>query len=137
MIFGLLGVTGLLSNDEVPIICGGYDGNVTDSCKCFALKNGNWESMAHLNECRRWPASAIVSTPQNNNLLVVAGGFQYGIGHLSSVESFDGSIWDSEKISDMPYPVWTQCLVRLNDSSLISIGGHNGTFQDSTFIFLQ
>ncbi len=132
---GLLGVTGLLSKGDLPIICGGFDGNVTDSCECFTLKDGDWESMPRLNECRRWPASSIVSTPQNEDLLVVAGGYRYGSGHLSSVESFDGNVWNDQKIADLPQPVWTQCLVKLNDSSLLSIGGFNGIFQDSTFFY--
>ena len=108
---------------------------MTESCECFALKNGNWESLPRLNECRVSAASAIVSTSQNEDLLVVAGGNQYRTGPLSTVESFDGNDWDAKKIAELPEPVSGQCLVQLNDSSLLSIGGNFGLYQDLTFFY--
>ena len=52
-----------LCQGKTPIICGGYHGvRAVDSCDCFALENGTWNPTANLLQCRRYSASAIVTT---------------------------------------------------------------------------
>ena len=47
---------------KTPIICGGYKSEKSiDSCDCYALENGAWNSMAGLTECRRYAASTLVT----------------------------------------------------------------------------
>jgi len=125
--YGIAGATGQLFQGERPIICGGYKiSRWVDSCDCFELKGGSWVSIASLPECRRYTSSSL--SLQNGNgdeLLIVAGGSSdYGlIRNVKSVEAFDGNKWSLEKVSPLPTSVWLHCMVRINESTLLSIGG--------------
>ena len=47
---------------------------------------------------------------------------------LSDVESLNGTTWQPGALPPMPYPVYEHCIVKLNDSAFISIGGLNYTY---------
>ncbi len=121
---GLYGATGQLFNKETPIICGGWNG--TYSCDCYAPQNQSWTKISSLNQCREYPASALVSLEQEEEIMMIAGG-NGGSGVLKSVESFDGTDWEQGQLPELPNGVWLQCLVKINATTFLLIGGTETT----------
>jgi hypothetical protein len=124
--FGIEGATGQLFQGQRPIICGGYKSS--ELCDCFELKGGSWVSIASLSECRHFASSSL--SLQNGNgdeLLIVAGGYSDFFGYKKSVEAFDGNKWSLEKVSPLPTGVGAHCMVRINESTLLSIGGYGAS----------
>jgi hypothetical protein len=117
---GLEGATGQLFNKETPIICGGLFN--TDLCDCYALQNQSWTKISSLNQCRRYPASALVSLNHKEEVLMITGGYDEPTV-FNSVEFFYGTDWEHGQLSDLPRGVWQHCLVKINSTTLILIGG--------------
>ena len=113
--------TGQLFNKNMPIICGGYyQGN--DYSDCYAFQDQSWIKISSLNEGRRYPASALVSLEQEKEVLMITGGFDLGTV-LKSVESFDGTDWEQGQLSVLPRGVLEHCLVKINSTTLLLVGG--------------
>jgi len=126
--FGIEGATGQLFQGQRPIICSGEKSSpVMDLCDCFELKGGSWVSIASLSKCRRLaPSSLSLQNGNGEEFLIVAGGSNGSglYGNVKSVEAFDGKEWSLEKVSPLPTSVGHHCMVKINDSSLLSIGGY-------------
>jgi hypothetical protein len=127
---------GNLYQGTTPIICGGYDIPFF-SCECYSYKNGAWKREAPLNTCRGYHSSIVLKNPSSQteeDIIFVSGGSN-GIG-LSSVETYDGESWDQNRFANMPAVVSHHCLVKINDSMLMSIGGLiNGRSIGNTYFF--
>jgi Galactose oxidase, central domain len=120
---GLEGGTGQLIDKKMPIICGGAKTNRwVDSCDCYALQNQSWTKISSLNECRRYPASTLVSLEHEEEVLMITGGNDEPTV-FNSVEFFDGTNWEQEDLSVLPRGVWEHCLVKINSTTLFLIGG--------------
>jgi len=119
--FSLYGATGQLHFKTTPIICGGSDTSYKSECHTFS--NGTWKSSPSLNEYRTYSASAIFSNPnkEDDDIILITGGCNGTT--LSSVESYDGQIWNEETFADLPNTVLLHCMVKLNNSMLMLIGG--------------
>jgi hypothetical protein len=109
------------------MFCGGYNGtnNIFD---CYVLKEHGWQSTASLSVCRRYSASAFISAPTPK--YVLAGGSKTNLGDQDIVEFFDGKSW--QRIESLPKAVAHHCMVVINESVLLSIGGYNGGTQKET-----
>ncbi len=125
--FGTQFATGQLYNRQTPIICGGYNGG--SHCECHSLKDGAWQSIQNLNECRHATASALFPNPNNNDddILFVTGGKTRSLP-LSTVESFDGTLWNKNMFDNLPTTMNGHCMVKINNTMLLQIGG---TINDS------
>jgi hypothetical protein len=140
LICGINFATGQLYNRKLPIICGGYDGS-SSHCECHSFKDGAWQSIQSLNECRVYSASAVFSNPNNNeddNILLITGGRKEG-SVLSTVESFDGNLWNQTMFSDLPTTIDGHCMVKINNTMLLQIGGsidgyYSGTTENTYFL---
>ena len=131
---GLVGGTGQLFQGTTPIICGGANPNRwSDSCDCYALKNGGWNKISSLQECRRYASSTLVSLENKEEVLMIAGGENSNT--LKSVESFNGTDWEQMMFSDLLQPVWLQCLVKINSTTLLLIGGRNSVIMANTYFY--
>ncbi len=136
--FGIQSATGQLYNRKLPIICGGYDGSY--HCECHSLKDGAWQSIQNLNECRAYSASAVFSNPNDNDeddILLITGGYDGSV--FSTVESFDGNVWNQTIFADLPTTIDVHCMVKINNTMLLQIGGtidnnFRGT-TDKTYFF--
>jgi hypothetical protein len=131
--------TGQLYNRKTPIICGGYASG--SHCECHSFKDGAWQSIQSLNECRAYSASAIFSNPNTNeddDIIFITGGRE-GSTTLSTVESFDGNVWNQTMFDDLPTSIDFHCMVKINNTMLLQIGGsidgyYLGT-TDKTYFF--
>jgi hypothetical protein len=136
--FGIQFATGQLYNRKTPIICGGYGGGY--HCECHSLKDGAWQSIQSLNECRCAPASAIFSNPNDNDeddILLITGGYDGSV--FSTVESFDGNVWNQTMFADLPTTIDAHCMVKINNTMLLQIGGtvditYPGTTENTYFL---
>ena len=55
---------------------------------------------------------------------------------LSSVESYDGKSWDQKRFANLPEVLSQHCMVKINDSMLMSIGGlANSRASGNTYFF--
>ncbi len=124
---GVRGASGVLFNKSEPMYCGGSNG--TTLCNCYVLREHEWQSIASLSICRRFSASAFISAPTPK--YAIAGGSKTNYGDQDIVESFDGNTWQMMK--SLPKPVGEHCMVAINESVLLSIGGFNdGTKKETS-----
>jgi len=101
---------------RTPIVC--------DVIECYTFFNGTWNSSPSLNERRAHSASAIFSNPnrEEEDIIIITGGIFDG-NVLSSVESFDGQIWSQARFPALPNTLHSHCMVKINSSMLLLIGG--------------
>jgi hypothetical protein len=134
---GLEGGTGQLFQGTTPIICGGARPNrFVDSCDCYALKNGGWNKISSLQECRRYASSTLVTLENQEEVLMITGG--QNSNTLKSAESFNGTDWEQLMFSDMLQPAWLHCIVKINLTTLLLVGGFNtGTMANTYFYQLK
>ena len=121
--YKLAGSTAQLFQGERPIICGGAEDSGINACDCFELQEGSWISIASLSTCRRLAPSANVSLQNGDDWFIIAGGSKYAFGDLASVEAFNGNIWSQGKVPSLPRNVGEHCMVMINETTLLSIGG--------------
>jgi hypothetical protein len=137
----LVSATGKLFRKISPIICGGA-GN-TYYCNCHSFGNNSWQSIPSLKECKYGSASAVIPTPNinGNEMLLVTGGYIGSV--VSTVESFDGNLWNQTMFAQLPTVNFFHCLEKINSSTLLQIGGAvlgsaSGTTRNTYFFdFLQ
>jgi hypothetical protein len=113
--------TGQLFEGKIPIICGEYK----DRCNCQSYQYGSWNFTPYPKECRLGAASAILTNSKGAETLLIAGGSN-GENLLDSIETFDGTSWDNQHIAPLPKPFIRHCIVKVNSSTLLSIGGFDG-----------
>jgi len=123
---GMQSATGQLYNGITPTICGGY------YCECNQFVNGTWNLIASMNECKGDFASAVVSSPNTqDDMLIVSGGYS-GIHALAAVEVFEGQTWNIKKFVAMPAATSCHCMVKINNTVLYAIGGTKTDTASST-----
>jgi hypothetical protein len=76
-----------------------------------------------LNECRGASGFVSFSNKLEEDVLLITGGSNDGQIILSTVETYDGNDWNQELFSDLVEPVMLHCLVKINSSMLMLIGG--------------
>jgi len=117
----LIGRTGQLFRKTMPIICGGS--NLQYSlCECHALYKGKWTYIASLKECRSEAQMVTLTYPDGKEILLIIGGATRS-SILSTVELFDGDTWNLNVIAKMPQAIAGHCVVKINETTLMVIGG--------------
>ena len=113
------GASGILF-DSKPMFCGGNDGPA--ECDCFEYEQSQWWSVAAMPTCRWLSGSAsLINQEDHKSRFVIAGGTIGGGNALSNVESYDGTSWSS--LPNLPSPLYDHCMVAVNETVLLSIGG--------------
>ena len=103
-----------LYNGMVPIGC-------VNNTLCYLYEDGVW---LYGPECPSLTAFSIVTERKNNkdhDIVIMAGG-------SLKVQLFDGIRWSTGVYADLPETVWDHCMVRINDSMLMIIGGYTFLF---------
>ena len=122
--------TGQLYKGTLPTVCGGYGIGAGYFSDCHQFQNGTWNPIASMSGKKSQMESFVVSKDDEESF-VVAGGW-YGEG-LSTAESFDGQKWNEDQFEDLPEPVFRHCLVKVNNTMLISTGGRiNSDYSGNT-----
>jgi hypothetical protein len=119
---GFCAVGGLL-NDVNPLVCGGYH-TVADECYIV----GQSGPKAKLLEGRDTAASLVL----NHSHIWITGGLDGNQDRLSSTELVSVG-QPTSKGPELPKAVYGHCLVRVNDSTALLIGGFDGWFSDESY----
>ncbi len=125
---------------DTPFLCGGYFTNHkfeysknVDIPNCYALNNdGNWTHSATLIR-PRFGASAVVI---NDSLLVTGGGTFNATDENQNIELLAEtelvSLEKSQNFVSMPNPIMYHCLIKINETHVLSTGGYN--LRDNNYI---
>ncbi len=114
------------------MICGGFPYNKD----CFVLQDNSWKGFGLMDEIRSEGAIAQSPYATEGRSLFVTGGRQNELDNATkSAENLLGNKWD--KIPDMPSDVFLHCMVLLNSTTVMVIGGWNSRriSQNATFLF--
>ncbi len=128
--FGAEAATGQLIAGEAPVICGGHP----NLCGCQVFKNGFWSNNENKLQCRQFAASGILTNAEAESVLIITGGY-YG-RQLNTIETFDGTTRKSQLNDFLPQPVYEHCIIQVDSSTLISIGGKtDSNYVGKTYLF--
>jgi len=128
----LQGLTGQLYQGSKPILCGGCNSLLINQCGCYIYEYRSWNKIADLAMCVRFPSSIYMTLPDNHELFLITGGLNDGNAR-KIVQSYNGSSWNEDGNVVLPEPNWQHCLVKINDSTLLMIGGDSGSITKKTF----
>jgi hypothetical protein len=120
---------GGLGFKENPILCGGRQ-NGASSNKCYSLENNKWVSSASMKSVR---VDAAAAQLQNGKLLVT-GGFDGSGYHLNSAEMLTEEGWENN-IPSFPVTIAGHCMVTVNSTTVMAIGGWHNGYSGKTFYF--
>jgi hypothetical protein len=120
---------GLLTNNNA-LICGGFDNTDMERLDdCFSINHNGIKNPAKLSQPRSYAASVV----WNSTTLWMTGGWLDGSGRTKSTEFVQ--LTGTTPGPDLPLEVAFHCLVSLNDTHVLLIGGKDGTFSKATFFF--
>ena len=111
------------SETNTNIICGGYDRSKgTYSRRCFKLNisSMSWDEANSLNIGRR--NHAMTSIGQT---LVTCGGYTSVYKRISNCEKLKNSQWTM--IQSLPTELSSHCMVTIDNSTILVIGGYSNT----------
>jgi hypothetical protein len=117
----MIPMAGYLFNGTDPIICGAVESPCSNPC--YLLQKGNWSEISHLNNCRFF-FSILSFNHQTKYKLITSGGTE-DQEYFSTVEYFDGNKWTIDQNIKLPEALADHCMVKLNNSLLMLIGGEN------------
>jgi hypothetical protein len=120
---------GGLGFKENPILCGGVQNDVRSN-QCYLLENNEWVSSASMNSVR---VRAAVAQLKDGKLLVT-GGFDASGYHLHSAEMLTEEGWESN-IPSLPFTIRNHCMVTVNSTTVMAIGGGQNGYSGKTFYF--
>ena len=101
---------------------------------CYAFKQGQWEPSYPLNQPRVYSAISESVFLLDSSLSHFITGGRIGNEFLTSTEVLDSNGW-SLKLPDLPVPISDHCMVLLNSTTVMVIGGyHNKTYTGDTYI---
>jgi hypothetical protein len=127
-VYGAIGGLGFKGN---LILCGGFQ-NDARSNKCYSLENKKWVSSASMNSERSSAATAQLK----DGKLLVTGGYDASGSHLNSAEILTEEGWESN-LPSLPAPIANHCMVTVNLTTVLAIGGVQNGLSNSgkTFYF--
>jgi hypothetical protein len=127
--------SGGLLNNNIALICGGsnpqYPQYPQYLDECFAITANAIEDSVKLTK----PRSAAASVVVNGTTLWITGGYVQDLNYETKTTEFV-QLNGSSPGPDLPHKVGYHCLVSLNDSTVILIGGmQNGLYLEDTNTF--
>ena len=122
---------GGLNHEEKPIVCGGY--NDTSLRECFSFDQGEWQSTFPLNTGR--DGAAVSQIPSRNIKLLATGGVDSGTPLNSSEVLTKYGKWEDD-VPKLPVVIYRHCLVLINSTTFIAIGGYQDTLISNETYFL-
>ena len=111
---------GVISNNQ-PVVCGGtYKQGTTAKCNKYNFETKEWTDMPSMNTERGRHAMT-----EANGDLFITGGIDRNGKRLDTAEMFKDGTWSM--IKNLPKVIYGHCLVKMNDESIINIGGYDGS----------
>ena len=124
-VWGASGTFSAQSNTNV--ICGGIEkeeSKVTNKCFEFSITSLSWKEKNHMKMNRFYHAMTAI-----DNSVVTCGGLDDSDDDIkfSSCEKFENGVW--RDMEPLPIPLAGHCLVTINDTTILSIGGSTDEFE--------
>ena len=124
------GIGGIVE-DDIPLICGGYWKRGRSIYECFKLVDKSWEIADVLETDKVFMGTGNVVI---NKKLLLSGG--YDGDSVSDKMSLMDTISSTIKLKDMPKAISDHCIVKLDQSKILLIGGNDDNGKRSeTLIF--
>jgi hypothetical protein len=114
-VYAAIGGIGVKGN---TILCRGKQ-NDADTNKCYSLENYVWVSSASMNSVRVEAAAAQLQ----DGKILVTGGYDASLSDLKSAEILTEEGWE-RNIPSLPVTVWAHCMVTVNSTTVMVIGGY-------------
>ena len=124
--FASAGGQGILNIDDQPFICSKTQGGQTN---CYSFSVGMWKYNSSMNYNRG--AFAMTKSPLENNSLLVTGGGLFTNGNVDEI-MVEGR-WQISPVS-LPLPIIEHCMLLINSSTAIVLGGYFQGNLNSTYI---
>ena len=64
----------------------------------------------------------MLTTENGSDAFIVAGGVSPS-GFLKNVEALEGDHWNDEGYADLPKENWLSCIIKINSTTMMAIGG--------------
>ena len=116
------GAAGTTLTSGEPFVCGGKP----ETDKCYQFVKNEWREATQLPSLRY--EMAMTTTADTT---FISGGWDHlngslsGYGHLNEFHRHNGSEW--QPLTPMPIRVFRNCLVEINATHLLNIGGRDST----------
>ena len=110
------------------VICGGYAPHISQ-CYSLGSKETAWKLNGNLITARYGAASAEI----NDKLLIFGGSGT--TGYLQSTEELDVEAGTATQGPNMPLGIVYPCGVKINNSTVMIIGGYDGIARKSTYFY--
>jgi hypothetical protein len=102
-----------------------FNGSTPISCArrhlCYSYQNGVWNDGPECPSFSNFPIFSIITERKNSEDHEIV--LLPGIEGNSAVQSFDGNRWSEGVYADLPVNISGHCMVRINDSMVMVIGG--------------
>jgi hypothetical protein len=133
----VFGAIAYLEQENNPVVCGGSKASDYFTLnECFSYQNSHW--LAFPSMLSRRSFAAISAFPHNNKTIkfLVTGGIDFNKRHNTGEILADDGGWKSFSYN-LPVSVYGHCMVLLNSTSVIVIGGFftEAGIRPDTFIF--
>ena len=122
-IYGAMGGIGM---NKKPIICGGVASSYVSNC--YSLDQ-TWQPLASLKTALAHAAAA--PSPFKSHQIVISGGSTGSSQNF--VDVLNEKDWERLPAS-LPTALHAHCMVLMNSTTLMTIGGHNGNTIPNTYI---
>ena len=111
-----------------PVVCGGSTITMgrTNNCHRLIATNGSWAQFPRMNKARK-----LFSMTEMNDLLISIGGYG-GLSSFEYINVLTGTKWIERKL---PFEITHQCATKINQSTIMLIGGYLNWEVRKKFIF--
>jgi hypothetical protein len=123
---------GGLGADEKPIICGGQASiSPTHRSECFTL-DSSWTALPSMKTPTSWGQFAPSPFANKSHHLVSSGGHSGQVA-FNRMDVLTQQGW--EGLTALPEAIHVHCMLLVNSTTLMTIGGVNGNTLNKTWIF--
>jgi hypothetical protein len=127
----LHGSMGGIGMNEKPIVCGGY-GSSAHHSECYKLDK-IWQTSISLKATIAYGAIAPSPFTNKSHHFILSGGRSQSSSYLNTVDVLKETEWERLS-SHLPTVMHQHCMVLMNSTTLITVGGHNANYLKDTYI---
>ncbi len=116
--------------NEKPIVCGGVSS--TYQSACYKLDK-TWQTSISLKTTVVYGAVAPSPFTNKSHHFILSGGHSQSNSELNTVDILKETEWERLS-SSLPTVMRHHCMVLVNSTTLITVGGYNGSYLKDTYI---
>ena len=116
--------------NEKPTVCGGFDGSKQKS-ECYTL-DSTWQKLTDMYQALADAQLTLSPFVNKSDHLVLSGGNDGSVAY-DGVGVFNGKTWES--LASLPKMVSLHCMLLINSTTLMAIGGISSTYLNDTYYF--